>query len=112
MEGEEAPWVYEHPTEHPDNNPPVTIVAVPSEEAVADYERSINAALEKEAPKAELIPLGGVPGGPQTKPAEDYEGKTVADLKELAAKRGVEVSWDARKDEIIKALEKHDKKAK
>lgn len=114
MEGEEAAWKYEHPTEHPDNNPPVTVVAVPSEEAVADYERSVNAALEKGQPKDNLVPLE-VPGGPAHKPAPkgepvDYESKTVVELRELAKERNVEVSWDARKDEIIKALEKQDKK--
>jgi hypothetical protein len=41
---------------------------------------------------------------------QDYEAMTVPDLKELAKERGVEVSWDARKDEIITALEKNDKK--
>jgi hypothetical protein len=110
MEGEEAAWKYEHPTEHPDNKPPVTVVAEPSEEAVADYERSVNAALEKGQPKDNLVPLE-VPGGPEHKatPKVDYESKTVVELKDLAKERGVEVSWDARKDEIIKALEKQDK---
>lgn len=42
---------------------------------------------------------------------EDLEQYTVAELKDIAAKEGVEVSWDARKDEIIKAIEK-ERKAK
>jgi hypothetical protein len=37
---------------------------------------------------------------------EDYDSMTVAELKELAHKRGVQVSSDWRKDEIIEALEK------
>ncbi len=40
----------------------------------------------------------------------DYEAQTVVELKELAKERNVEISWDARKDEIISALEKDDKK--
>jgi Rho termination factor, N-terminal domain len=49
----------------------------------------------------------------QAKPGEgeqvDYESKTVPELKDLAAERGVDVPYDARKDEIIKALKKADK---
>lgn len=41
---------------------------------------------------------------------QDYESMTVPELKELAKERGVDVGWDARKDEIVTALEKHDKK--
>ena len=40
----------------------------------------------------------------------DYEAKTVPELRELAKERNVEISWDARKDEIVSALEKQDKK--
>src|SRR4029077_11253696 len=36
----------------------------------------------------------------------DYESQTVPELRELAKERGVEIGWDARKDEIIEALEK------
>jgi hypothetical protein len=39
----------------------------------------------------------------------DYEEKTVAELKDLASKRGVELRSDARKDEIIDALKQADK---
>jgi hypothetical protein len=39
----------------------------------------------------------------------NYEEKTVAELKELANERGVDVPYDARKDEIIKALKKAEK---
>lgn len=41
--------------------------------------------------------------------AASYDEHTVAELKELAKKRGVEVPSDARKDEIIDALEEDDK---
>jgi hypothetical protein len=51
----------------------------------------------------------GKPGEPGEE--VDYEGKTVPELKELAAERGVDVPYDARKDEIIKALKKADKEA-
>lgn len=37
--------------------------------------------------------------------AVDYETLTVVELKELAAKRGIHISSDMRKDEIIEALE-------
>jgi hypothetical protein len=40
---------------------------------------------------------------------EDLEQYTVAELKDMAAAEGVEVAYDARKDEIIKAIEKHRK---
>lgn len=36
----------------------------------------------------------------------DYEEMTIPELKDLAHKRGVEISHDMRKDEIIAALEK------
>lgn len=41
---------------------------------------------------------------------QDYEAMTVPELRELAKDRGVDVGWDARKDEIVTALEKDDKK--
>lgn len=37
--------------------------------------------------------------------AVDYESMTVAELKDLAHKRGITVTSDMRKDEIIEALE-------
>jgi hypothetical protein len=40
---------------------------------------------------------------------QSYDDYTVAELKEQAKKRGVEIPSDARKDEIIDALEKADK---
>jgi hypothetical protein len=41
---------------------------------------------------------------------EDYDDMTVAELKDLAHKRGIEVHSDMLKDDIIKALKKSDKK--
>lgn len=40
----------------------------------------------------------------------DYDDMTVIELKDEAKKRNVELEPDLRKDEIIKALEKDDKK--
>lgn len=105
---EDKSWIYTHPAEHPDNNPPVTTVAVPSDEAKEDYERSINAALLKAQPKPDtedvLKPLKKT----KTEPV-DYEGHTVDELKEMAKERGLDVAWDTRKAELVKALEKQDK---
>jgi hypothetical protein len=38
-------------------------------------------------------------------PAENYEEKTVVELKELAHQRGIHINSDMRKDEIIATLE-------
>jgi hypothetical protein len=129
-ETKEVPaWTYEHPADHPDNKPPLTLVAVPSDEDKKQYEDSVNAQIAKYQPetltkeqaavdpfvRVQLVdpPEGSAKKGatePGSKPAKvDYDEKTVAELKELAAERGVEIHWDARKDEIIKALEKQDK---
>src|SRR4030095_6081639 len=40
---------------------------------------------------------------------EDYDAHTVAELKELAAQRGVETKYDWTKDDYVKALKKGDK---
>lgn len=40
----------------------------------------------------------------------DYDGKTVAELKDEAANRGVEIPSDARKADIVAALKEDDKK--
>jgi Rho termination factor, N-terminal domain len=52
---------------------------------------------------------GSKEAGAATKAAtaepEDYESQTVVELKELAHKRGIEITSDMRKDEIIAALE-------
>jgi hypothetical protein len=42
-------------------------------------------------------------------PVENYEDMTVPELKELASTRGLEVASDARKSDIIDALEEDDK---
>jgi len=107
--GEEPAWKYEHPKDHPDNKPPMTIVATPSEEATKAYEDSVNAELAKTQPAE--APVQQAQGAPHAAAAKvNYNEKTVHELKELAAERGVEIGYDARKDEIIKALEKQDKK--
>jgi flavoprotein len=115
-EAKEVPdWTYEHPADHPDNKPPVTAVAVPSEEAVAQYEAAVNAELAKGQPDTltkEEEARAKAAGGPAAVAPVDYESKTVAELKETAAEKGIDLPWDARKDEIVKALEKHDKKGK
>lgn len=41
---------------------------------------------------------------------ESYELLTVAELKELADQQGIEIPHDARKADIIEALEEHDDK--
>ena len=43
-----------------------------------------------------------------SKTTTDYESLTVPELKDLAEKRGIEVPHDARKAEIIAALEASD----
>jgi hypothetical protein len=69
------------------------------------------AQLDKEAEEERERMQGKVPGTePGTESQDvDYESKTVPELKDLAAERGVDVPYDARKDEIIKALKKADK---
>jgi hypothetical protein len=62
----------------------------------------LEAQAKKDGKKAE-------PGQPNAE-AVDYEAKTVPELKELARERDIDVPYDARKDEIISALEKADKK--
>jgi hypothetical protein len=121
-ESKEVPaWTYEHPSDHPDNKPPVTIVAVPSDEAKADYEKRMNMAIEAGQPEsltkvqdmsAPPIKVQLVDGDKDKATATNYDEQTVAELKEVAANKGVEVKWDDTKADIIKALEKHDKKAK
>jgi hypothetical protein len=37
---------------------------------------------------------------------EDLEEHTVAELKEIAEKKGVQIPWDANKSDIIKAIKK------
>ena len=123
---EETPdWTYEHPGDHPDNKPPLTMVAVPTDEEKKKYEDAVNAELAKGQPEAasqqnlpepvvrvELVdPKASAKEGERGAQAAkvNYDEKTVAELKELAAHRNVEIPWDARKDEIIKALEKQDK---
>ncbi|HWI67719.1 MAG TPA: Rho termination factor N-terminal domain-containing protein [Nitrospiraceae bacterium] len=53
---------------------------------------------------------GGAAPAATEQQKQDYEGMTVPELRELAKERGVEAGWDARKDEIVTALEKDDKK--
>ena len=43
-----------------------------------------------------------------SKTTTDYESLTVPELKDLAEKRGIEISSDARKAEIIAVLESSD----
>ncbi len=69
------------------------------------------AQLEKDDKEERERMKGKVPGTESEDEEVDYEEKTVAELKELAAERGVGVPYDARKDEIIKALKKSDKEA-
>jgi hypothetical protein len=121
-ETKEVPeWTYEHPADHPDNKPPVTAVAVPSDEEKEKYEESINAQIKKALPSDEgLQPLKEPvvrvqlvdPDKEAAAKSEkvDYDAKTVDELKELARERGIDVAWDARKADLVKALEKHDKK--
>lgn len=65
-------------------------------------------------PQVDLKPedVGNLPGakekGPASDEAVDYSDFTVAELKDMAHKRGVSVHADMLKDDIIKALEKDD----
>ena len=45
------------------------------------------------------------PKAPKAAVNHHYEDKTVAELKEIAHKKGVHIDSDARKDDIIAALE-------
>jgi hypothetical protein len=115
-DAEAQPWVYEHPSDHPDNKPPVTVVAEDTEEAVKEYETKVNAELEKSRAKPEdttpvLEPLKVQLVDPEkdrekAKEATDYEAHTVPELKEMAADKGISIPYDANKADIIKALKK------
>lgn len=75
-----------------------------------DAEAEAKAQEEAEA-KAKGEKGNGNGNGARGKP-KNYDDYTVAELKEQARKRGVEVSSDARKDEIIDALEEADKEGR
>jgi len=66
-------------------------------------------------PQVDIKPeeAGNLPGVADAAGDEgvDYNDFTVAELKDMAHKRGVPVSADMLKDDIIKALEKADKEA-
>jgi hypothetical protein len=94
-------------SEHPSHNPPLTVVAEASEEAAKREEDSVNAIREKEQIKT--------PEAAAAKPASegeevDLESKTVPELKEIAALKGVEIGWDDKKSDIIKAIQKGNRK--
>ena len=101
------PWTYTHVhgSEHPSNNPPLTIVSEASEEAIAKEEATMNAAYAKEH-------AAGPPGiEQQAEPKaaaaqQNLDDMTVAELKEVAAQKGVHVNWDDNKADIIKAIKK------
>lgn len=81
-------------------------------EQVADLKgvtvEEAQAQLEKDEEEERERMKGKAPG--EELEAVNYEEKTVPELKDLANERGVEVPYDARKDEIIKALKQADKK--
>jgi hypothetical protein len=67
----------------------------------------------KPAPEAKVTGQPSEPakeGKKEDKAEKDYESLTVAELKDEADKRGVQVDSHATKAEIIKALQKADKK--
>jgi hypothetical protein len=45
----------------------------------------------------------------EQKEPEDYDARTVVELKELAAQRNLETKYDWTKDDYVKALKKGDK---
>lgn len=69
------PWRHKATTgkSHPDHNPPLTIVAEPSDENKKKYEDSINAEREKEHVGADWRDLeGGVPQDESDAPKAEY----------------------------------------
>lgn len=61
-----------------------------------------------EATRPTKAQAGGQPAG-EGEETTNYDDMTVAELKDLAHKRGVEIHSDMLKDDIIAALEKADK---
>ena len=89
--------------EHPDNKPPVTLVAKVSDEQTKAIEDQVNAEIQASrlasgVQQAKQEASSGVD--------ENLEDYTVAELKAMAEKKGVHISWDANKQDIIKAIKK------
>jgi hypothetical protein len=102
---DKQPWHYKVVSgkEHPDNKPPVTIVSEASDEDAEKEEAAVNAAREKNHPAAVIKVVA------EKKAAaveENLDDKTVPELKEIAAAKGVHVNWDDTKADIIKAIKK------
>jgi len=87
--------------EHPDNNPPLQTVAPVSPEKTKEIEDAVNAELAANAPEG-IQPLAGEPKVEQ----QNLEEHTVAELKDIAAEKGIAIPWDANKHDIIKAIKK------
>lgn len=103
-----------HGKAHPDHGKFNVIVAEASDEAVKKEQETMQAAIDREkgnAPDWRDLPdaKGKTARTGETTDADvDYESKTVPELKELAAQRGVDVPADAVKADIIKALKKNE----
>jgi hypothetical protein len=107
---EEQPWTYTHVHggDHPDHKDPLTIVAEASDEAIEKEEAARNAAYAN-AKEKESSPAGATPPEGQAAAAasqSNLDEKTVAELKEIAAEKGIHIPSDANKAEIIKAIKK------
>jgi hypothetical protein len=100
---EERPYTYTHVhgADHPDNKEPLTLVAEASDEAVEKEEAAMNALYAAEHP----TPLPGTEEAPKAE-QQSLDDKTVAELKEIAAEKGIHIPSDANKADIIKAIKK------
>ena|ERR1044071_4421084 len=115
---EEKDPVIVHGKSHPDHGKFNVVVAEASDEAIKKEQETIKAARDKQNPPdwrdlkdGEGKTYWDKQSGEAASTSADYESQTVPELTELAAKRGVTVPAGALKADIIKALEKNDKKA-
>jgi hypothetical protein len=88
---------------HPDNKPPVTIVAPVSAEKTKEIEDAVNAEL-----RASRLAAGQQQNQEASTNAQEQnlEDHTVPELKAIAEEKGIHLSWDANKQDIIKAIKK------
>ena len=89
---------------HPDNKPPVTIVAKVSDEETKKIEDAVNAEIAASRPaQTEQQKAEAATAKVEEQNLDDY---TVAELKAMAEEKGIHISWDANKNDIIKAIKK------
>ena len=93
--------------EHPDNKPPVTIVAKVSDEETKKIEDATNAQIQAEIKATKATQTEQQKEDASAKVEEEnLEDHTIPELKAIAEEKGIHVSWDANKNDIIKAIKK------